>query len=460
MSAVFRTPLGAALLAVEVLYRDGFESDALVPAILASVVSYSVSISILGETTLFAHAEHYPFIPRQLPLYGLLAVFVAGLAAAFVATLKRTQQLFARVRTPPWVHPALGGLALGIFCTPFIMFFGDRVGAPGQGLGLLGGGYGAVQMAVTGADWLPSGWSAVELLLLLCLAKMIAVSLTIGSGGSAGDFAPSLVLGGLFGGAFGRIASLLLHDPTIDPGAFALVGMGAFYGGIAHVPLSSLVLVCEMAGSYDLLVPLMLAEAIAFVALRKRALYSAQLPTPRDSPVHVKEAPADVLKLIRVQDLMKGNASPMHFRSEDRAPEILRRTLEHTTAQEIFPVVDASGRLAGCMTSDALKTVAADDEMQKWTIAADLMQSPVTARPTDELSTALRAMISNEVHQVLVVDEAHQVVGILDESDIGRVYLEAAARPPVPRSSSDASVPPGTLRASILEAVHSERPKE
>ena len=94
------------------------------------------------------------------------------------------------------------------------------------------------------------------------------------------------MIGGLFGGAFGRAAQLLLHDPRIDPGAFALVGMGTFYGGIAHAPLSSLVLVCELAGSYDLLVPLMLAEGIAFVALRKRSLYHAQVPTQRESPVH------------------------------------------------------------------------------------------------------------------------------------------------------------------------------
>ena len=158
---------------------------------------------------------------------------------------------------------------------------------PGQGLGLLGGGYGAVQIAITrrrlAADRLGAARRCC-----CCSAwpRSSPSSLTIGSGGSAGDFAPSLVIGGLFGGAFGRAAQLLLHDPRIDPGAFALVGMGTFYGGIAHMPLSSLVLVCELAGSYDLLVPLMLAEGIAFVALRKRSLYRAQVPTQRDSPAH------------------------------------------------------------------------------------------------------------------------------------------------------------------------------
>src|SRR5205085_6550805 len=143
------------------------------------------------------------------------------------------------------------------------------------------------------------------LLLFLCLAKIIASSLTIGSGGSAGDFAPALVIGGLFGGAFGRAAQMLLHDPRIDPGAFALVAMGTFYGGVAHTPLSSLVLVCELAGSYDLLVPLMLAEGIAFILLRKRSLYRSQAESRRDSPAHQEEFALQALRGVKVGDVLE-----------------------------------------------------------------------------------------------------------------------------------------------------------
>jgi CIC family chloride channel protein len=286
ISAVFRTPLGAALLAVEVLYRDGFESDALIPAILASVVSYSVMISIHGQTTLFGHAADFPFIPAHLPLYGLLAVVVALLAIGFLRVLRLVRRTTERLRVPPWTRPALGGLALGLLVTPILMVVGQRIGHPGQGLGILGGGYGAVQLAISGASWLPQGWACAALLATLSLAKLVSASLTIGSGGSAGDFAPSLAIGGLLGGAFGTTAQLLLGDPRIEPGAFALVGMGAFYGGLAHVPLSALVLVCEMAGNYDLLVPLMLALGISSVALRRHTLYEAQVPTQRQSPVY------------------------------------------------------------------------------------------------------------------------------------------------------------------------------
>src|SRR6185503_11228181 len=112
-----------------------------------------------------------------------------------------------------------------------------------------------------------------------------------------------LAIGGLFGGAFGRAMQLLIGDARIDPGAFALVGMGTLYGGIAHVPLSALVIICELAGSYDLLVPMMLAQGIAFVALRKQYLYSAQLPAQRDSPAHMSHA-LDVFRSIRVKNVM------------------------------------------------------------------------------------------------------------------------------------------------------------
>ncbi len=292
IAAVFRTPLGAALLAVEILYRDGFESDALIPGVLASVMSYSVVISIHGKSTLFGHAAGgFPFVPAHLPLYGVLAALAALLAIGFLRGLSLVRVTTGRLRAPSWTHPALGGLALGVLVTPVLIVAGDRIGNPGQGFGILGGGYGAVQLAISGATWLPGGWKLVFLLLALALAKLVAASLTIGSGGSAGDFAPSLAMGGLLGGAFGQAASLLLGDPRIDPGAFALVGMGAFYGGIAHVPLAALVLVCEMAGNYDLLVPLMLALAISSVALRRHTLYDAQVSTQRESPVH-QEAPA------------------------------------------------------------------------------------------------------------------------------------------------------------------------
>lgn len=183
MAAVFRTPLGAALLAVEVLHRDDFESDALVPAVLASVVSYSVFISFFGETTLFGHSRHYPFIPTHLPLYAVMAVVVSFVASGFLSALEIVKRFAMGLRIPTWTKPALGGLALGLVATPVIVTLDPYVGPPGQGLGILAGGYGAAQVAITGASWFPEGWRGVELLLLLGAMKIFATALTVGSGG-------------------------------------------------------------------------------------------------------------------------------------------------------------------------------------------------------------------------------------------------------------------------------------
>jgi CIC family chloride channel protein len=426
MSAVFRTPLGAALLAVEVLYRDDFETDALIPALLASVVSYSVFISFFGEATLFAHAPRYPFIPAHLPLYALLAVLLALVAVAFLGLMNAVKRLTARLPGPVWLRPALGGLALGLLCAPILWYVGERIGGRGQGLGLLGGGYGAAQVAITGAGWLGSGWHGVELLLLLAAAKIVASSFTIGTGGSAGDFAPSLVIGGLAGGAFGRAASLLLHDPTIDPGAFALVGMGTFYGGIAHVPVSALIMVCELCGSYDLLVPLMLAEGVAFVALRRRSLYHAQVPSKRESPTHA--APLlDVLEQVRVGDVMTRDRPFASFTRGTSGAEMLRRCAE-VSWQDVFPVLDGAGAMIGMVTADSLRIMGGDPDLSSLAVAADAMALPVTVTAEAPLREAIVAMVESELRELPVVDGAGKIVGFLDEAEVGRAYLGATAR--------------------------------
>jgi CIC family chloride channel protein len=427
ISAVFRTPLGAALLAVEVLYKDGFESDALIPSVLASVVAYSIVISIFGESTLFSHSPRFPFVAAHLPLYAFLAIVLSACAIGFLRVFRAVHRAADALPGPIWLRPALGGLALGILATPIVMLVGDQLGAQGQGLGILGGGYGAAQTAITGASWLPAGWNAVGLLCLLAGAKVLAASLTIGSGGSAGDFAPSLAIGALLGGAFGRAAHLVLGDPSIDPGAFALVGMGVFYGGIAHVPLAALVLVCELAGNYDLLVQLMLALAVAFVVLRKRTLYTAQVASQRESPVHRDTLLLEALQAIRVADLVARSGPHTTFAPATPASEMLVKASD-ITSQDVFPVIDEDGVLRGLVTADSLRVLAADREGTTWALAADLMIPPVTVTPEDDLRRAAERLVGNGLREIPVLGSDGRIVGFIDEAEIARVYLQAAAR--------------------------------
>jgi CIC family chloride channel protein len=426
MAAVFRTPLGAALLAAEVMYRDDFESDALIPSVLASVVAYSVVISVFGESTLFAHAPRYPFVPAHLPLYVLLALLVALFASLFLWLLRSVQRLTQRLPGPEWLRPGVGGLLVGVVAVPAVLIVGDTLGQPGQGLGLLGGGYGAAQLAVTGGPLLPEGtWKAVEILLLLSAAKVLTASLTIGSGGSAGDFAPSLVLGALFGGAFGRAVALLVHDPRLDPGAFALVGMAAFYGGLAHAPLSALVLVCELAGSYDLLVPLMLAQGVVFVALRHRSLYSSQLATRSETAQ--KSVSLDALAGLAVGEIMVKGRPFASFEPGTPASEVVRRVSD-VPWQDVFPVLAGDGKIAGLITSESLRILAGARELEAVTIAADVMQPAVTARVDEDARSATQALLASGATEIPVVDDGGHIAGFLGETEVAHAYLRATAR--------------------------------
>jgi chloride channel protein, CIC family len=444
ISAVFRTPLGAALLAVEVLYKDGFESDALIPSVLASVVSYSIVISIFGETTLFGHVERFPLVLSHLPLYAAMALVVAAVGALFVRTLRTARRVFQRFRVPVWMRPALGGLALGLFATPIITFFGNHVGVEGQGLGLLGGGYGAVQMAISGSPWLPDGWSGAELLVVLAFAKLLAVALTIGSEGSAGDFAPSLAIGGLLGGAFGRASAIVFHDHRIQAGAFALVGMAVFYGGIAHVPLSALILVCELAGNYDLLVPLMLALGISFIATRRVSLYESQVATQSDSPVHRDTFVFDLLRNVHVRDVLP---PPGHFRTfapSTPAREMLE-ALVATESQDVFPVLNPNGKLVGLVVAGALRVVAVENDEIGWLLAADLMQPAVSVTLDCDLRTASERLLANSLREIPVTDSTGKVWSMLDEMDIAQWHVDAAAnaqKTPLPISRPSWELPP------------------
>ena len=186
---------------------------------------------------------------------------------------------FRALRIPNHVKPAIGGLLVGV-----IGLFLPQI---------LAGGYGVIQLAVQGS----LAASSLGLLLVLSVAKLAALSLTVGSGGSGGVFAPSLFVGALLGAAFAALLQLFGVD-AVPAAALAMVGMAATFGAAGRVPVATTVMVAEMTGGYKLMAPAMLAVAIAYllqVALSRHtpyaSLYEAQVPSPKDSPVHAQDAP-------------------------------------------------------------------------------------------------------------------------------------------------------------------------
>ncbi|HVH42627.1 MAG TPA: chloride channel protein [Labilithrix sp.] len=425
LSAIFGTPLGAALFATEVLYRDDFESDALVPAILASVTAHSVFVGVFPEATLFAHAPRYPFHPSHLPLYAMLAVVISVVARLFVRALKTSKRLFNRLPVPVWSRPAIGGAMLGIAATSWIVMVNPHLNLADRGIGILGSGYGAAQGAITGGAWIPGGWAGVGLLVLLVGMKIVATSFTLGSGGSAGDFGPSLAIGGLVGGAFGRAAQILV-SPAIDPGAFALVGMGTFYGGIAHTPVSSLVMVCEMAGTYDLLPSLMLCSGLAFVLLRRVSLYSKQPRSRFESPAHAGEESLDVLKRLRVDQVFR-REPVVTLEAKAALANVVNAVVAAPEWQDSFPVVDAAGTLRGIVAGDVLRAAMKEETPLALVIAADVMLPAAHVAPHDDLHTALERFLGSGLHELPVV-EGGKIVGLLDEAHITRAYHDYLER--------------------------------
>jgi CIC family chloride channel protein len=369
---------------------------------------------VFGEASLFETAKRYPFVVSHLPLYALLTLLLALIARLFVRGLRETERLSQRFA--PWSRAALGGLGVGILATTLAL-----IGDQEMGMAMLGGGYGAAQAAITGASWLDVGLNGALTLLLLAFAKTLASCLTIGTGGSAGALGPSFVIGGLVGGAFGLTLQTVLDDPTIQPGAFALVGMGTLYGGIAHTPLGTLVMVCEMAGSYDLLVPLMLSGGIAFVVMRRTSIHHSQPRMQQDSPAHPPRV-VQLLAALSVGEVMGKHDDFMVFAPGTPVPQVFRGVSE-TSWQDVFPVIDADGVLRGMITPELLRVVAAEQEMAPWLVAADAMQPPVTVAPEDNLRVASERMLSHGLRELMVVDDQQRIVGFIDEAEIGQTYL-------------------------------------
>jgi CIC family chloride channel protein len=424
IAAVFRTPLGAALLATEMLYRDDFEAEALIPAIFASVVSYSIVIALFGESTLFGDLPRFRFVPGHLLLYALLALVISVIGVAFVRVLRTVQRLSGALPIAAWGRPAVGGLLMGLVGTGVMLWMRDAHGPAAAGFGVFGGGYGALQAAMSGADWLPSGRGAVLLLAGVAIAKLVAASLTIGTGAAAGDFAPSLTIGGLVGASFGFAAQALFPDLRIQPAAFALVGMGTFYGGLAHAPLSALVLVAELAGSYDLLVPMMLAIGIAYVALRNHSLYPAQVSSRATSPAHqhfggASSAPGAVASSTVRDHVVRPALAPMR---EHTSLSEIAEAGARAGEQRVIALVGPAG-FAGLVE---LATVEATPQTERhWMRAADARVPFASVCEEDSWATLADVLDRCGLSQVPVLRNA-EIVGWVGDRELRRAIVEGS----------------------------------
>ena len=394
IGSIFKSPLGGAIFAIEVLYKRDLEADALISSFISSVIAYSVFSAFFGFSPIFATPKYYFESATELVFYIVLGLVSAVFARVFVKIFYGTRDFFKKLDIPNHFKPAIGGLGVGAI----------GILVPG----VLGSGYGWIQLAI-------DRQLVLTLLIVLIFAKMITTALTIGSGGSGGVFAPSIFIGAMLGDAFGLFIELLFPEVPVDTRAFVLVGMVAFFSGAAKVPIAAIVMVSEMTGNYDLLAPATLACAVAYIFSGTDSIYENQVLSRAHSPVHRGEFTVDLIEKIRVKDVISSKV--IKVSPEDSVKQISE--LISKTHHLGYPVIDKNGKLVGIVTyADVIKVPIREARKTK---VKDIMTTElVTVHPDDTLELALRKMFECRHGHLPVVDPKNptKLVGLISKSDI------------------------------------------
>jgi CIC family chloride channel protein len=409
IGAIFRAPLGAALFAPEVLYQETeFEFEAILPCVVSSIVAFSIFSQVYGRTSLFFPGPLDFALPTELLPYAIFGVLCAGVGYIYIKVFYGLRdRFFRRLKMPKIILPAVGGLLLGL-----IAFIYPQV---------MDGGYGWVQMALEGKML----WHTMFLLAFL---KILATSCTISSGGSGGVFGPSVFIGAMLGGGFGYLGQHLFPGWVIYPSSFVLVGIGGFFAGVAKVPLSSIIMACEMSASYSLLVPLMLVSSIAYLLLGKTSLYEKQVFTRLASPAHTQEFARALLEEMTVRDALKSHGItliPENLRFGDLVQTVSK------SANNYFPVVNPKGEMTGILSLNDIREFMFEESVSHLIVAKDV-SSPNVVRVflQDSLQEALDKMNTIQVDELPVVKEEapNDIVGMLTKRDIISYYYSRTQR--------------------------------
>jgi len=404
IGAIFHAPLGAALFAPEVLYREAeLEYEAILPCIVSAIVADSIFWQIDRRTALFFPGP-VNFEPVELIPYLIFGVVCAAVGFFYIKVFYGMRDyFFRRLPLPNTIKPALGGLFLGL-----IIYFYPQV---------MASGYGWVQMAMEGKIiW--------QTLLILAILKILATSCTISSGGSGGVFGPSVFIGAMLGGAFGFLGHSLAPGWVINPSSFVLVGIGGFFAGVAKVPIASIIMACEMCSSYNLLVPLMLVAATSFVLLGKTSLYEKQLVARIASPAHISEFARSLLEKLYVKDAvtMKAvTAIPEHLPFPDLVKLVTK------SSDMYYPVMNQDDKLTGILSINDLREIIFEPGVSKLILAKDVATTEVLrVFPDDTLQDALAKMSRIKTDELPVVrpEAPDEIIGMISKRDIISYYHE------------------------------------
>jgi CIC family chloride channel protein len=398
IAAAFSTPLAGVVFVVEVIYGE-LETRTFIPIVISSVFATLVSNTLFGVKILQISSFQLVSPYKELGLCLVLGLLAGIVSTILIRTLYYIQDLFSKISLHPVFKPALGGLAVGVMG----LFYPQ----------VLGMGYEVI------TDALNSNL-AFNLLLILFFLKILAFSLTLGSGGSGGVIAPSLFTGAMLGGAFGTAVNLFFPETISEPGAYAMIGMGAVFAGTARAPLTAILILFEMTRDYNLILPLMFSCVLSNVmsnALYRESIFTEGL---RRKGFKIRKGrEVDIMGSMFVKDAMVKHVQTV---SEDKNVGTLI-SLMQASRHAGFPVLDSKGKLSGIVTLSDLRSKVKYGEVDK-KIGDIATRNVEVAYPDETLEAILKRLGSKQIGRIPVVDreDRTKLLGLITRSDVVNSY--------------------------------------
>ena len=416
IGSIFHAPLAGAIFAAEVLYSDPeIEAEVLLPSTVSSIIAYSVYSSIFGWHHMFIESSSIGFTsPLELLPYLVLAVILALLSHFYIRVFYGINNLFNKLNINKMFKPAIGGFLTGSLGLGMILLLNDTTYI----VDIMGGGYGILQ------EIFDNGTKNIGIVLLLTigLLKILTTSFTIGSGGSAGVFGPSMVIGGTIGTSIGFMFQRVMPSVVLNPSSFTIVGMAGFFAAAANAPLSTIIMVSELTGNYQLLLPTMWVVTIAYFISRKWTIYKNQVPNMNHSQAHFGRYSPQIITGTMVSECFKRSRKFSVVEKNASVSEILE--LVDRSRQRVFPVTDEDGSLIGGFNIDDVTHLLHDPDTEIKT-AKELMYTNIPlVKLGDSLERANSQMNDSFMDEALVIDNSpeQKVIGIITSSDVVLTY--------------------------------------
>ncbi len=455
IAATFNAPMAGVVFALEIVLGELALAD-LSSVVLSAVTASTVARSVLGSAPAFIIPLYNVRTPLEILFYLLMGVPAAIIGVWFIRSLYFLEEKFDAWEFPEFLKPVVGGLALGLagYLYPQVLGLGFvpqtelRLGllSPSTVPHVFGAGFPVIEETLLGK-------LSIGLMLALVFLKILATSLTLGSGNSGGVFAPALFMGAMSGGAFGWVAQKLFPTLTAGPGPYAMVGMAAVFAAAARAPLTAILIVFEMTDDYRILLPLMGAVVVSILVaqhMHPESIYTLKLVR---RGIHLfRGQDIDVMAAVTASEVMDANPVVVHPETPlSELVELFARTNSHG-----FPVVDAEGSLVGVVSlSDLRRACPPGKPVPPLKVGDIATRSVVTAYPDERLSDVLLRMAPRDLSRVPVIDrESNRLVGVIRRHNIIRAYEVGVVRRGFALGHFPGS-PPGTVTGEFLIAPDS-----